>query len=246
MSENRSLAVIIPQYQHGNLTRKLVSQLREHEAPAVEILVVDDGSREEEYAWVAVDHHPNVRLLREAHRGVTAAWNCGWRATQAKTLVFLNNDVELTQPFLDELCEPLWSGREILSGVAGRWERAVPRDVRDRLPTEYFLEGWCVAMRQADLQAVDGFDERMVLYWSDTDLQARLRCRRRPERRDQCLGIVRDLGLRHLGHQTAHDPDCVEQRGEQWRADRAVFLRKWRGVGNRDTTGANPTGVGFV
>ena len=217
------VTIIIPQFGGSELTLDCVRSLRRHERERHAIVVVDDGSSPEHRARIAEAELPGVRLIAQPHAGITPAWDHGLAAAGTPFVVFLNNDTLARGPFVNRLLEPLRSSRTLLSGLRLRRETAVPADVLARLPSERFLEGWCLAVRTDDLQRIGGFDERMKLYFSDTDMQARLLLERR--RGLDALVVVGDLPLDHAGHRTAH---LQRGRRQQWNADRSAFVRKWR------------------
>lgn len=226
--------IVIPQYGRFELTRRCVASIRED----VPIVVVDDGSPEEPGDFLKSPG--SVLLVRQPHRGVTSAWNFGLRHVRTEFVVFLNNDVVADGPFVERLIGPLVENRALMTGVRMRTERLLPMTVLQRLPTIQFLEGWCFALRSDLLRALGGFDERMRLYWSDTDLQLRVVAHQRALRANDgeywsdgvlewcvdrhALMAVDELPLRHDGHATARG---LANLRALWRADREVFLRKW-------------------
>lgn len=193
------VSIVIPQRGHQELTESLVESLRTHE-PTAEIVVVNDAPE-------PCRPIGGVAMASSAGRGVTAAWNVGVEAATTDWLVLLNNDVECRGPFLKRL------PREGISGAALRVEELLGDEV---------LEGWCLAFSYRLWAELDGFDEAMRLYYSDTDFQLRAM------ERGSFLTAPRKLPLKHLGHRTAHDRDIIPQgeRLAQWHRDRDVFRRK--------------------
>lgn len=212
-----STSVVIPQWGQFDLTARLVEQLRTHEPREAEIIVVDDGSPDFHACEFADDER--VQLVRQSHRGVTAAWNRGARQSRSCYLIFVNNDVEATGPLLDRLTRPLQEKDVAMTGCRWRTERGVPDDIAPHMPRE-LLEGWCFAVRRIEFDIIGGFDERFRLYFSDTDLQWRLLS----QRDDLRLEAVPGLPLVHRGHvSTRTDP----RRREHHARDRREFVRKW-------------------
>lgn len=211
--------IVIPQYERPELTIRTVQQLRRRESTCWPIIIVDDGSRPETVELVERTCR-DARVVRQAHRGVTAAWNCGLRVVASTLVVLLNNDVTIRGPWIDALLSPLRNGA-VISGTELRTERAAPAGVLRGIGSSEFVAGWCWAFRRDDVLAIGGFDESLRLYFSDTDMQARLL--------NADLGsgqpaVVCGLPLRHLGHRSTR---MLADRRAIWEQDRRRFIRKW-------------------
>ena len=205
--------IVVPQFDGGELTRACVASLRAHERVLWPVVVVEDGGEEGRIEG------EGLRRVRQEHAGVTAAWNGGAAAAETPFLVFLNNDTLFCGAAIEGLIEPLLGGA-VVSGVALRRERGLPRGVLAKLPCDEFVEGWCFAVARAAFERVGGFDPAMRVYWSDTDLQCRL------VRGAGSRGMVVNgaLPVRHLGHRTVRR---LAERRAIWEKDRDVFVRKW-------------------
>ncbi len=245
--------IIIPQHGRADLTLAAIRSIRDTDPIPWPILVVDDGSPDDSAERVAGIDDAKVTLLRQPHRGVTAAWNHAARRAETEILVFLNNDVEARGPFVAPLIAPLleplapasgdWGWGEgadapsrlhpaphpgcdrppLITGVRVRRETALPRQILECLPTRRFLEGWCFALRRELFDLLGGLDESLPLYWSDTDLQCRA-LRLASEPHTVALRAIPNLLLRHFAHRTTH---ALGDHHARWRTDRATFVRKW-------------------
>ena len=220
-SGNPDATIVIPQYEQSELTIRVVEQLRRWESKRWPVVVVDDGSRLESTALVERACR-DVRVVRQVHRGVTAAWNAGLRVAATPLVILLNNDVTVSGACVDALLAPLRRGA-VVSGVELRMEGAVPRRVLESVGRREFLAGWCWAFRRDDVLAIGGFDESLKLYFSDTDLQARLLSSAGGASEPN---VVTGLPLRHLGHRSTQ---MLPERRAIWRADRRRFIEKWTG-----------------
>lgn len=112
------ISVIIPTHDTRELTlAALASVLRQAEAGAVEVVVVDDGSRDGTAEAVGAAA-PQARIIRHHEpRGFTAAANAGLAAAQGDALVLLNSDAELQAGALAALAAALEADPRL--GVAG-------------------------------------------------------------------------------------------------------------------------------
>lgn len=188
--------------------------------------MVDDGSPTRERALLQAARLSEVRILTlERRQGVTAAWNRGWRESRGSTLVFLNNDTVSNGVWLSRLIRPLNDPNVAMTGAAYRTGRFSTGPCRN-VAAVRLLEGWCFAVRRELLESCHGFDRQLRLYFSDTDLQFRLRCRASDP--DGCLVAVPGLPLQHLGHRSTAR---FAERRSQWLDDCSRFRRKWSRCG---------------
>jgi glycosyltransferase involved in cell wall biosynthesis len=86
-----TVSVIVPAYNAAGVVATAVRAALEQTVPALEILVVDDGSRDATAA-VAGGFPPPVRCLRQANQGLPGARNSGIAAAQGDWLAFLDAD----------------------------------------------------------------------------------------------------------------------------------------------------------
>jgi GT2 family glycosyltransferase len=109
-------SVIIPHYNMPDaLDRCLASVRGQRFDGAVEIIVVDNGSRELPLAVIA--RHPGVRLLEERTPGPGPARNTGVAAAQADTLVFIDADCRAETGWLSAAVTAVEAGGK--RGVVG-------------------------------------------------------------------------------------------------------------------------------
>lgn len=216
-AQEERISLIVPQHNQPVRTKTLLDQLGQREPEPHEFVLVDDGSLlADPFPWPSAS---NQVRLRQPHSGVTAAWNHGARNSSGGVLVFLNNDVEIEGAFLAALRGELADPAVSLAGVAWREERSLPARLSSHLGFP-LVEGWCFAVRREDFESLNGFDESMRLYFSDTDFQWRLR-ERFPERR---FSVQPHLPLVHEGHATMR---TLPERRPTWQRDRRLFVEKW-------------------
>lgn len=101
-----SVDVVIPVYNHYELTRECLRHLS-RQTIAHRAIVVDDGSGDDTPERIRADW-PAVELVQlAANRGYTAAVNRGVQAGGGEYVVLLNNDVQVRPDFLQRLIEPM-------------------------------------------------------------------------------------------------------------------------------------------
>lgn len=217
MTGRAQTAVIIPTCSSAaGLTHALESLRRE--PVEHETIVVDNGSRDGTPEWLA-QQFPWVRVVRMAENvGFGRAVNAGVEASDAETLVFLNDDVECETGFVARLCAALDppAGIVMSAGVLLDWDASHRIDsagvMFDRTlfafdylhgqPVDVLAEdfddplgptGGAAAVDRRAFDAVGGFDEQFFGYLEDVDLAARLiarggRCRLAPSARARHRG----------------------------------------------------------
>lgn len=91
-----SISVVIPTYNRAAWLPATVESVLQQTRPADEILVVDDGSRDDTEAVCRAFPAP-VRYVRQANAGVSAARNRGVREARGEWIAFLDSD-DLWEP----------------------------------------------------------------------------------------------------------------------------------------------------
>jgi len=99
-----SVSVVIPAYNRGNLIGQTVSSLLKQTLPALEIIVVDDGSTdstaeaaEAEFSafsrqFSAKDKLPEFKVIRQENAGPGAARNRGFAESKGEFIHFFDSD----------------------------------------------------------------------------------------------------------------------------------------------------------
>jgi len=190
------LSIVIPSRTQAGLLADCLDSVRRHAPAGAEVLVVDDGSRDNLVSQVAQDH--GVRVIRlERSQGFCAAANTGLRAAGGDIVEMLNDDTVVESGWADAALacfadervaavSPLvldGSGQRIdsagqcyyLGGVArkrGHGQIFAPARWQ---PCRVFGACACSAFyRRAAVLAVGGFPESFVAYFDDVDLAFRL------------------------------------------------------------------------
>lgn len=101
------LSVIIPAYNRPELLRECVASLLAYAPRPVEIIVADDGSREDLRPALESFPQDTVRLIRRANGGPAAARNTGYQASRGDLVAFLDNDDEWLPGGAQGLCDLL-------------------------------------------------------------------------------------------------------------------------------------------
>jgi len=198
------VAVVIVDWNEPDVTLEAVqSVIDQPGAPSTEIVVVDNGSDATSTGHPAADI-PGVRVVRLAENlGFAGGANAGIAATTGDTIVLLNNDARLEPGALAALVAPLADPRvgaatalilldatspQLVNSTGGEVTRSGNGRDRDWALPLVDLErasgpapafsGGAVALRRAAVVDAGGpFDERLFMYYEDTELSWRMRRR---------------------------------------------------------------------
>ncbi len=169
-----SISVVIPAYQAAQFIGDALDSVIAQTLPALEIIVVDDGSTDELDAALE-PYLPKIRLLRQTNAGEAAAKNTGVSAARGDLIAILDADdiflprrlealVELAtaRPDLDLITTDAFmvvDGTVLRRCFDGTFRFAQPPDQRRAILTDNFLP--FVAVRRTAFLAVGGFDESL-------------------------------------------------------------------------------------
>jgi GT2 family glycosyltransferase len=218
-----------------------------------EIVVVDNGSTKPDAVRLLqeIATEPGTKvLLRPGPFNFSALSNDGARATMARVLLFLNNDIAmLDRNWLKAMVR--WAirpdigvvGAKLLfpngsiqhagvvlgfGGIAGHIYRRSPRDcpgylAQLRAPREVTaVTGACIAVERAKFEAVGGFDaENLPVDLNDIDF-----CLRIAEQGWTNLWTPEATLIHHQSATRGIDPDPFKL----YRKERAYFVQRWSHV----------------
>ena len=102
------VSVVIPTYNRADFVREAIASVLRQDYPAIELIVVDDGSCDGTAAVVR-GFEPAVRYVWQENRGVSAARNRGGAASSGDLIAFLDSD---------DLSDDLWLPRKVSAQVA--------------------------------------------------------------------------------------------------------------------------------
>lgn len=102
-----SVAVIVPAYNEEVGIERAVRSLAASDYPDLEIVVVDDGSKDETAEIVAGLDLPGVRLIRQDNGGKAAALTTGIAQSSAEVLVMVDGDTLFEADTIRRLVQPL-------------------------------------------------------------------------------------------------------------------------------------------
>jgi glycosyltransferase involved in cell wall biosynthesis len=126
MSRQGDITVVIPCFNHGRFVLESVERALGQQGGPPQVLVVDDGSTDEETQRVLGELPAGVRLIRQQNAGVAAARNTGFEHSDSELLLMVDADDRLTVDALDVLRPPLEANPDIgycygLMKLIGAW-----------------------------------------------------------------------------------------------------------------------------
>jgi len=195
--------VVIVDWNEPELTLDAVRSVVGQDGPSFEVVVVDNGSEATASGHPAAQL-PGVRVVRlDENVGFAGGANAGIAHSESPVIVLLNNDATLEPGALAALLAPLSepqigavtaliildregeqlvnsTGGEVTRSANGRdrdWEVPLARLDRATGSAPAFSGGAAALRRAAIVDAGGPFDERLFMYYEDTELSWRMRRR---------------------------------------------------------------------
>ncbi|WP_406038955.1 bifunctional polysaccharide deacetylase/glycosyltransferase family 2 protein [Micromonospora sp. NBC_00898] len=182
---NAPVSVIVPAYNEAANIAATVRSLVASAYPALEVIVVDDGSSDGTADIVERLRLRGVRVIRQANAGKPAALNTGIRAARADLLVLVDGDTvfqpdtvyRLVQGFADPTVGAISGNTKVANRrrLLGRWQHLeyvigfnLDRRMYDVLQCMPTIPGAIGAFRREVLLAVGGVPADTLA--EDTDL----------------------------------------------------------------------------
>jgi glycosyltransferase involved in cell wall biosynthesis len=86
------VSVVVPTWNRADVLAASVQSLLAQDGPALEVVIVDDGSTDDTAATIGRLADSRVRYLPQPHRGIAAARNTGIAAVRAPYVAFHDSD----------------------------------------------------------------------------------------------------------------------------------------------------------
>lgn len=100
-------SVIIPVYNRADILQKALNSVLTQTYPAIEIIVVDDGSTENIMEIVSNISHPNIQVTQQANSGPGIARRNGLKLAHGKYIQYLDSDDEILPCKIEKQVEEL-------------------------------------------------------------------------------------------------------------------------------------------
>ncbi len=182
-----TVTVIIPSYNRTQFLKEAIGSVLAQDFRDFELIVVDDGSTDD--TLQLLDSYPEIRVVRQNHRGVSTARNAGVARASGRFVAFLDSD-DLWLPgklsaqiafFKTHPTALICQTEEVWIRNGIRVNRKKRHKKRSGMIFEHCLELCCVSpsavmMQRRLLEEVGGFDEALPAC-EDYDLWLRIACR---------------------------------------------------------------------
>jgi glycosyltransferase involved in cell wall biosynthesis len=253
-----AVSIIVPCFNGGRFLDALMASLARQTFRDFEIIIVDDGSTDDETPRRLAGLRDRARVLHQDNRGPSAARNTGARAAHADILFMLDCDDTIEPDFLAHTV-PLLQSAPVDVGMvfthlqlAGAESGVVSRYFNrfDLLFTNTLSSG--LVVRRDAWRAVGGYDESMREGYEDWDFSLRL-----ADAGYRGIEVAEPLYVYHIGDdQRPSRSSGVDERrlyGQLWREIRRkhpdsyqprTMLRLW--LAGRTSQAKIPLWKGFA
>jgi len=186
-----TVSVVVPAYNEEQVIARTVETLLAQEPPVLEVVCVDDGSRDRTLAVLREKfaRNPRVRILAKPNGGKSSALNLGFAEARGEVVVALDSDTlfatdtvaRLTAPFVDPRVAAVAGNAKVGNRVnrLTRWQaleyvtaQNLERRAWDLAGAVPVVPGAVGAWRRGAVLSEGGFHEDTLA--EDTDLTLRL------------------------------------------------------------------------
>jgi glycosyltransferase involved in cell wall biosynthesis len=253
-----AVSIVVPCFNGGRFIDGLVASLARQTFRDFEVVIVDDGSTDDETPRKLAGVRDRARVIHQENRGPSAARNAGARSARADILFMLDCDDSVDPDFLAETV-PLLRTASAEFGMVVTHLRLVGAETGtvsryfnrfDLLFTNTLSSG--LLLRKQAWRAVGGYDETMRDGYEDWDFSLRL-----ASAGYRAIEVAKPLYIYHIaseaGSSRSSGVDSKRLYGKLWREIRIkhaddyrlmTMLRLWRE--SRDGRGRVPLWKGLA
>lgn len=240
-------SIVIVNWNKSSMTIQCVAQILENTSTPFEIIVVDNGSEESEYAKLtSLRSLQNLRIVRlEVNRYFGEANNIGVEEARSDLICFLNNDAFVTKgwekPLLNAITvenyhasSPKFLFPDGRLQEAGGQINSCGQNVQfgkglDPNENQFNFDmdvshasAACLFMKKHTFARLGGFDLRYEpAYYEDADLSAKLKAI------GGCIRYKPDSVVYHVENATSKDPRIGFDFGSLVGTNRIKFVERW-------------------
>lgn len=224
------VSIVIPTFNQVRYLPEAIESALAQTYPALEVIVIDDGSTDETPALLSTYTDP-VIAFRQENRGLAAARNAGWQAAYGDYILFLDSDDRLLPDKVARHVErleanPSWAldysawqnlsqdGSHIFGEAHPRCKGGL---LKGLLLRDFFFYASSAVIRKSHIQELGGFDE--ALRWNeDADFWLRLAKAGHP------FGYLDQALLQYRIHPASMTTNVNPQQTQDWLATLDQFF----------------------
>ena len=214
------VSIIIPVYNHLKLTMECINDVIKTSGVDLEIIVVDDGSKEP-ISRIIPKLFPDVKLLtNENNLGFAKTVNKGIRSASSNLICLLNNDIKLPNHNWLKLMIDSLKEYDMTAPAGGRMDNNwnyQPGEAKSNKEKFTYLVGWALLIKKEVIDKIGMISEAFGFgYWEDVEYSYRAK------KAGFKLGITPETQIQHLYHATFKKEgyDLVKEYQEK----RKIFL----------------------
>lgn len=174
--QTERVSIVMPVFNREEIVGEAIESVLAQTYRNFELLIVDDGSKDDSVAVVKTFQDPRIRLIELPYnRGVSAARNAGLREAEGAFIAYIDSDNVWSPDYLSVMLDAFRQQPEATSAYAGQevWEYlpGVDRDEfrfvrmapfnRSRLEHRNFIDLNVFMHRRESYAAFGGFNESM-------------------------------------------------------------------------------------
>lgn len=174
------VSIVMPCYNSGRILLESIASAQAQSHPAVELIVVDDGSTDHSTLAMLDDcRNAGVRVIHQPNGGVSSALNTGIRAAAGTYFMPLGDDL-IDPSYVSEAVEVMerdnsvgivYCNATLFGSIQGPW--LLPPFTMKRQLTDNCIFA-AALFRTSDWQEVGGYDEKMRSGREDHDFIMRI------------------------------------------------------------------------
>lgn len=223
------ISIILPFFNHWDLTHARLMELHKFAPDDCEIILVNDASTDTDcepgvaFWQKGASRHKILYRKNKENLGFGGSMNAGAEIATGDILVFLSNDVISTNNFISEIKGRIAQNENSLVGGRivywpGGWNEFEHKGKKFTVP---YCEGWLLACTRKVWDNLGGFDPRYGRYAvEDIDLSTTA----------ISLGYeLVGLNSSHLTHIGGATAKYDENRMEYTTRNKEKYIKKWRG-----------------
>jgi N-acetylglucosaminyl-diphospho-decaprenol L-rhamnosyltransferase len=198
MSLKKDLTIIFVSFYSKNLIEKPISQIDSD----ISIIVIEN-SLDHELKKTLEKKYSNVRvIIPDNNTGNGGGANIGLRQAQTKFVLYLDIDVELSQPVIEKLYSYANKLNDFsilgpdIEGLTYKENYYSKKNIYKKVHSMNFITGCALFFNMTALEEIGFYDENIFLYYEENDLYLR------SLKKNYKIYLIEDAKIKHTGNQS--------------------------------------------